>query len=139
MDKGLYSIVAFCSSIYRTYFAMNPFDAFFVDDSFFLGSAYLTGFVFNWVVTPLILHLPTYCLVGCVYKKGSCPVIGSLLYVGCYVVQLNILNFICKYACSVASISLDLLVGIIVVYIIVAVIEISVLSGIRNLSRPRFI
>lgn len=139
MDKGLYSIIALCSSIYRTYFAMNPFDAFFTDDSIFLGSAYLTGFVFNWFITPLVLHMPTYELVGCVYKRGSCPIIGSLLYVGCYIVQLNILDSICKYFCNMFSISIDLLVGIIIAYIIVAAIELSILSWIKNLSRPRFI
>lgn len=139
MYKGLYSIVAFCSSIYRTYFAMNPFDAFLTDDDLFLGSAYLAGFVFNWFITPLILHMPTYELVGCVYKRSSCPVIGSLLYVGCYAIQLNILDFICKYFCNMFPISMDLLIGIIMAYIIVAVIELSILSWIKNLSRPRFI
>lgn len=82
------------------------------------------------------MHKPTYELVGCVYERGSYPVIGSLLYVGCYIIQLNILDSICKYFCDMFPISMDLLVDIIIVYVIVAIIELSILSWIKNLSGP---
>lgn len=76
---SLYPLVTVISIIIRQFVLPNPFDC-FGDKALFI----------NHIAEPVIIVV-AYFLVGFVYKKGSAPAIGSLLFLVTYATIVVIL------------------------------------------------
>lgn len=74
-----YGIITLISVIVRQFFLPNPFEC-FGDNALFI----------NLVAEPII-HLMAYGIVGIIYRKGSAPVLGSLLYLFVYALITGLL------------------------------------------------
>ena len=77
--KKIYGIMAAISIIVRQFYLPNPFECF--------GNM---AIVINWVAEPII-HAAALLLVGTIYRKGSCPPLGSFLYLVTYAAITGIL------------------------------------------------
>ena len=77
--RWLYGVVAAVSVIVRQFYLPNPFECF--------GNWAL---IINLVVEPII-HIVARLLVGTVYRSGSCPALGSFLYLVAYAAITGIL------------------------------------------------
>ena len=79
---SLYPLVTVISFIIRQFVLPNPFDC-FGDKALFI----------NHIAEPVIIVV-AYFLVGLVYKKGSVPAIGSLLFLATYATIVGILGLL---------------------------------------------
>ena len=68
----MYRIMMVISILVRQFWLPNPFECF--------GN---WAFVINIVAEP-IMHIAAYLLVGTIYRTGSFPALGSLLYILAY-------------------------------------------------------
>lgn len=75
----LYPLVTIISIVVRQFLLPNPFNC-FGDRALFL----------NHIAEPIIITL-AYLIVGFVYKKGSNPVLGSVLFLKTYVAIIGVL------------------------------------------------
>ena len=75
----LYFLITAISILVRQIVLPNPFEC-FGDKAFFI----------NCIAEPFIIVV-SYLLVGLVYKKGSAPAIGSILFLVTYMVIIGIL------------------------------------------------
>lgn len=64
----IYGVISIISFLVRQFLLPNPFECF--------GDR---AVIINWIAGPVIL-LISYALVGLVYKKGSNPALGSILF-----------------------------------------------------------
>ena len=78
----LYVLITIISIFIRQFVLPNPFEC-FGDKAFFI----------NCIAEPIIIVV-SYLLVGLVYKKGSAPAIGSLLFLVTYAMIVGILWFL---------------------------------------------
>ena len=79
LRRAVYAIMVSISIVVRQFYLPNPFDCF--------GDV---AWICNLVAEPII-HLAAYGLVGLVYHKGDCLVLGSLLYIVAYATITGIL------------------------------------------------
>ena len=71
-----YNIVRDMSYLIRLFFTPNPF--------IFLENI-IEETIYNCIIYQAILHFIVFSIVGMFYKKGSNPVLGSLLYLFVYI------------------------------------------------------
>lgn len=77
----MYKIMMVISVIVRQFYLPNPFECF--------GA--LNGMIINWMVEPA-MHGLAYTIVGTMYTRGSCPALGSFLYLLAYAIITGILT-----------------------------------------------
>lgn len=75
----LYSIVALAGVLVRQFCLPNPFVCF--------GDK---AVLYNWIAEPII-QITAFLLVGLVYRKGSNPALGSILYLLTYALIVGVL------------------------------------------------
>ncbi|MCR5782107.1 MAG: hypothetical protein K6G90_05150 [Clostridia bacterium] len=108
---SIYGLISVISILVRNFVLPNPFECF--------GER---AVIINWIAEPVI-QIIAYLLVGLVYKKGSNPAFGSLLFLITYAFIVGILwvlgkfNFawwwilICVIAFIVVSVGIRLLIS----------------------------
>lgn len=94
----MYRLVAFISSILRTFYFPNPFTKYFkiifANNEILSSSVSSLADLFNLVLGGFILCKICYPLVGMVYDSGNAPAIGSLMYLGAVLLNSKILIWI---------------------------------------------
>ncbi len=75
----VYGVASLISLVIRNFFLPNPFECF--------GDH---AIIINWVAEPIIQGI-SYALVGLVYKKGSNPALGSVLFLLTYALLVGVL------------------------------------------------
>lgn len=75
----MYKLMAVISVIVRQFYLPNPFECF--------GDM---AFIYNWIAEPFV-HITAFALVGTVYRSGSAPALGSILYLITYCIVTGVL------------------------------------------------
>lgn len=76
---SLYGVLVVISVLVRQFILPNPFECF--------GDK---AIIINWIAEPII-HVVAFALVGLVYRKGSNPGLGSILYLLTYALIVGVL------------------------------------------------
>ena len=76
---SVYGVISIISVVVRQFILPNPFECFGDQAS-----------VINWIAEPII-QINSYVLVGVVYKQGSNPAFGSVLFLLTYALFVGIL------------------------------------------------
>ncbi len=118
----MYSLVAFISSILRTFYFPNPFTKYFeiglANNAILSSSASSLADLFNLVLGGFILCKICYPLVGIVYDSGDAPAIGSLMYLGAVLLNSKILIWISNLV-DKPKIFLVVFIGVIIIECII--------------------
>ena len=110
----IYSLTAIFSSLIRE-FINNPLEGYLSNISLDMeGLIVLTFIIQFW---PAIMHMLTFAIVGGAYKKGECPVLGSLLYLVVFIINNKILSFIITTFGNIG------LIPVIVIFVVICVFE----------------
>ena len=90
----MYKLMAVISVIVRQFYLPNPFEC-------FGGMA----IIYNLIAEPFV-HIIAFALVGTVYRSGSAPAIGSILYLIAYIIVIGILWILGKFSFAWWAISI---------------------------------
>lgn len=102
----IYGLIAFVSTIIRQFCLPNPFECF--------GDI---GLIYNWIAS-FAIHPIAFALVRLFYERGSCPALGSFLYLIMYaaitgiLVVMSIFEFAWWWIAIVLVVVVAILVGL---------------------------
>ena len=92
----LYLLFSQFSAFYRSFIADNPFESLgnIIELSVFGIPIIVTPFILSIMVDQFIVWL-SFITVGLYYSSGSFPLLGSIMFFVCYIINIKLLEFIC--------------------------------------------
>lgn len=115
-----YSIFVVIGYLIRNYCLPNPFEVF--NDGFKIGNLVLNPFILNIIAEPP-LHLISFVEVGMIYRSGDAPMIGSILYLFAYCVNIAVLMLASVFKLRWYTNLLIIVVYLLIICVIVKVIN----------------
>lgn len=101
----MYQVIKSINSIIRDEIIPNPFD--------FISDNPVIVMLFTYIIGGTVIHFISYNMVGIVYKKGQAPIIGSILYLFIYALNVWLIikiNKICLSSITTISVYLILVI-----------------------------
>ena len=98
----MYKLMSVISIFIRQFYLPNPFECF--------GDMAL---VYNWIAEPFV-HIISFALVGTVYKRGSAPTIGSILYLITYYIVISVLWILGQFSFAWWAISIMIILIVLI-------------------------
>lgn len=90
----MYKILVLLSLFIRNFVLPNPFEV--LGEGLLINGVLLSPILLNWIAEPF-LHIITFSIVGLFYRRNSEPVLGSILYLIFYIVNITVLGVMCYF------------------------------------------
>ena len=112
----MYKIVSIFNGYIREEILPNPFE--------FISENSLLVYLFRYLIGGMIIHIISFSMCGIFYNRGQCRVLGSMLYMFFYILNLGIIMLISRWFQSVTVIC--------VVYLIISVCVFYLLNKLKE-------